>query len=166
MKSILAALVVISALFSIPPAFADTKTHKASQISFWVPDAWSVESLDGDQLALKDPKDQVGLLLFAIDAKDAKNALAALDQTINKLVTDVKMSGSPKKVSINGMEASVVDGTGKADGKAVELSVLLVKTPTKKFLAIFGALEASKKKAHEADLRKILASLKPAAKSK
>jgi predicted Zn-dependent protease len=162
MRSILASIAVLVALLVTHPASADTMTHKASHISFWVPEGWSVENHEGDALALKDAKDEVGLLLFAVDARDLKGAMAALDQTIDKTVTDVKMSGPAKKVTINGMEASVADGAGKVDGKPVELSVLLVKTPANKFLAIFGAIETSKKKAHEADLRKILASLKPA----
>jgi hypothetical protein len=45
--------------------------------------------------------------------------------------------------------------------KEVELSVLIIKTPSKKFLTVLGMLETAKHKTHEANLVKILASIKP-----
>lgn len=161
MKLILSALCLVSMLLVLTPAYAETKTHKPSQVSFWVPDDWTVEGEDQDQLQASDPNGQASLLFMVRDAKDMKAALAAIDQTIAKVATDVKPSGPATKVNINGMETSVIDATGKMDGKAVELSILIIKTPAKKFLTIFGVLEADQKKTHEANLRKIIASLKP-----
>jgi hypothetical protein len=153
-------LTVLFLLLVSTAAFADTKTHKASQISFWVPDSWTVEGEDKDQLQASDPKGEVALLFLVRDAKDMKAALAAIDKIIATLATDVKI-GSAKKIELNGMEGSVVDATGKASGKAVELSVLIIKTPTGKYLTVLGVVEADKRKRHEPDLRKILASLAP-----
>ncbi|MEO8703834.1 MAG: hypothetical protein ABI867_27535 [Kofleriaceae bacterium] len=145
-------------------AAADTKVHRASQIQFWVPDTWTVEGEDKDQLTVSDPKGQVGLLFMVRDAKDIKAALASLDESIEQMATDVKIVGKPQKTTINGLETVIVDGTGNADGKKVELSVMVVKTPSGKYLAIFGVLEPAVKKKHEANLVKILASLKAAPK--
>jgi len=162
MKRIFSALCLVSMLWIASPAFADTKTHKASQVSFWLPDNWTLEGEDKDQLQASDPKGQVSLLfMVSADAKDMKTAVAALDATIAKVATDVKLIAPAKKVTLNGMETAVVDATGKADGKAVELSILIIKTPSKKFLTIFGILEADQKKVHEASLRKIVESIKP-----
>ncbi|HEU0029129.1 MAG TPA: hypothetical protein VFQ53_00760 [Kofleriaceae bacterium] len=160
MKKILSILVLASLCLLAGPSFAGTKTHRASQIQFWVPDNWQVEGEDRDQLQASDPKGEVSLLFMVRDAKDMKAALAAIDDTIAKVATDVK-AGTPEKITLNGMEAVVVDATGKAEGKPVELSVLLVKTPAKKYLTVFGVLEADHKKAHEANLTKILQSLQP-----
>ena len=38
------------------------------------------------------------------------------------------------------MDASVVDATGKVEGKNVALSVLIVKAPSKKFLIVLGMI--------------------------
>lgn len=160
MKRIMTAVFLVAMMFGI--AAADTKTHKAAQIQFWVPDTWTVEGEDKDQLTVSDPKGQVGLLFLVRDGKDIKAALAALDDVIAKIATDVKMVGKPQKTTLNGLEAVVVDGTAKADGKPVELSILVVKTPNGKYLAVFGVLEPAVKKTHEANLVKILASLKAA----
>jgi hypothetical protein len=163
MKRILTVVCLVSLCFVAGPAAADTKTHKASQISFWLPDDWTVEGEDRDQLEVSDPKGQVALLFMIRDAKDMKGALDAIDKVIATIATDVKV-GKATKTKLNGMEAAVVDATGKTEGKAVELSVLILKTPAKKFLTVFGVLETSVKKQHEPALVKILASLKPTAK--
>lgn len=161
MKRIMTATFLISMMF-LGVAAAGTKTHKAAQIEFWVPDNWTLEGEEADQLTVSDPKGQVGLLFFVKDGKDIKAALAALDELIAKIATDVKMVGKPQKTTLNGLEAVVVDGTAKAEGKRVELSILVVKTPTGKYLAVFGVLEPAVKKKHEANLVKILGSLKKA----
>jgi hypothetical protein len=163
MPRILLALSFALSIFA-GTAAADTKIHRASQIQFWIPDSWTVEGEDKDQLTVSDPKGQVGLLFMVRDAKDIKAALASLDEAIDQLAKDVKLVGKPQKTTINGLETVIVDGTGKAEGKPVELSVMVVKTPSGKYLAIFGVLEPVAKKKHEANLVKILGSLKAAPK--
>jgi hypothetical protein len=164
MKRTILILSLASLFFAVGPAAADTKIHRASQVQFWVPDNWTVEGEDKDQLTVADPKGQVGLLFMVRDAKDIKAALASLDESIDEMATDVKIVGKPQKTTINGLETVIVDGTGKAEGKPVELSVMVVKTPSGKYLAIFGVLEPAVKKKHEANLVKILGSLKAAPK--
>jgi hypothetical protein len=163
MKSVLA-FFIVAFVMAAAPAHAGTKTHRASQIEFWIPDAWKVEGEDKDQLTVTDPKGQVGLVFMIRDGKDIKATLDKLDEVINKLAKDVKIVGKPTKTTLNSLETVVVDGTGKVDGKPVELSVMVVKTPNGKYLAILGVLEPAVKKKHEKDLLKILGSLKAAKK--
>jgi predicted Zn-dependent protease len=160
MKRLLSALSLAALLLTSSAGFAETLLHKPSGIQFWVPDDWKTEDAGGAQLTTTDPKQEVGLLFSVSDAKDTKAALAAIDKLIAEHATDVK-AGAPKKTKLNGMDASVIDATGKMEGKDVELSVLIVKTPSKKFLVVLGMLETAKHKAHEANLVKILASIKP-----
>jgi hypothetical protein len=160
MKRVLTAITLTLLVFVAAPARADLKTHKSAQVQFWVPDDWKLEGEEANQLTVTDPKGQVGLLFFIKDGKDIKAALAALDEVIAKIATDVKVTNQ-QKTTLNGMEAVIVDGTGKAEGKPIELSVLVVKTPAKKYLAVFGVIEPAVKKKHEANLVKILGSLKP-----
>jgi len=160
MKRILAALVVV-AMFVLPSAArADVRNHRAAHVTFWVPDNWSATGDEATQLQISDPKGEVSLLLLLQDHHDMKAAANAIDALINKLATDVKAS-APKQVSINGMDGTVVDATGRAMGKRVELSVLVLKTPGDRYLMIFGVLESDHKNAHQAELEKIIASLKP-----
>ena len=160
MKRIFTILALATLLFVAGPAAAGTKTHKASSVTFWIPDNWTVEDQDHDGLQVSDPKGQVSLMFLLKEAKDTKAALAAIDEMIEEHATDVK-AGKPQKTTLNGMETVVVDATGTIEGKPVELSVMIVKTLTGKYLTVFGVLEASVKKKHEANLVKILASLKP-----
>jgi hypothetical protein len=160
MKRIILAFCLVAAAIATP-AVAGTRDHRSAHVTFWLPDNWTVEGEEANQLTASDPKGEVALMFMLNDRKDMKAAITALDDVIAKVATDVKM-GAPQKVDINGMEASVVDATGKADGKRVELSVMIVKAPRGKFLLVFGMLESRVKKTHEAVLTKILTSLKPA----
>lgn len=158
MKRIILA-VLVSLVATLGTASAGTKTHRQTSVQFWIPDGWKVEE-SPEMLSATDPKEQVALLFMVRDGKDTKAALAGIDEFIAKFATDVK-SQAPEKVTINGMEGVAIDGTGKAEGKAIELSIVLLKTPSGKVLTIFGMIEASAKAAHEANLVKIIQSLKP-----
>jgi hypothetical protein len=160
MKRILATFFIITSCFLSGSAFAGIRNHKAAHVSFWVPDTWSFEGDEQSQLQVSDPKGEVALLLMLQDYEDMKAAATAIGDQVTRIATDVKM-GEAQNITINGMEGVVVDATGKAEGKRVELSVLILKTPANKYLMIFGVLETEHKHAHEPELKKILASLKP-----
>ncbi|HUJ62573.1 MAG TPA: hypothetical protein VLX92_28925 [Kofleriaceae bacterium] len=159
MKRVLAAFVVIATAFGTA-AVAGNHNHRAAHVVFWVPDSWSIEGDDASQLTVADPRGEVALLFVLKDHHDMKAAIATIDDTIATIATDVKV-GAQRAVNINGMEGVAVDGTGRAGGKHVELSVLIVRTPANKYLMIFGVLESAHKHDHDAELAKMLASLRP-----
>jgi hypothetical protein len=160
MKRLLTTLLLTAMLLVSASAFADTKKHNSAKVSFWIPDNWTIEGEDNDQLQASDPKGEVALLFMVRKAKDMDGALASLDEVMAAAATDIK-AGAPEKIKINGMDATVVDATGKVGGVAVGLSVVVLKTPAKKFLIILGVIQSDKLKTHEANLTKILGSLKP-----
>jgi hypothetical protein len=136
------------------------RTDRAAHVLYWLPDNWSVQGDEANQLTASDPKGEVALLFMLRNHKNMQAAAATIDEIVGTLASDVKM-GQAQRVAINGMEGSVVDATGTTEGKRVELSVLILKTPGNKFLMIFGVLESAHKRAHESDVKKILASLSP-----
>jgi hypothetical protein len=114
-----------------------------------------------DDISVSDPAGEVGLMFLVRKAKDLDAALADLDDLLAEWATNVT-AGEPEYIKHNGMDAIVVDATGRIDGVAAHISVLVVKTPSKKFLILLGIVEATKLDAHEATLTKIIGSLKPA----
>jgi hypothetical protein len=160
MKRFVLALFVTAMVFVPSVARAGVRNHRAAHVSFWVPDNWSATGDEATQLQIADPKGEVSLLFLLQDHHDMKSAANAIDALINKLATDVKAS-APKQVTVNGMDGTVVDATGRAMGKRVELSVLVLKTPGDRYLMVFGVLESDHKRAHQDELEKIIGSLKP-----
>jgi hypothetical protein len=160
MKKVLVALFVAATAISTGQAQAGVHTDKSAHVLWWLPDNWSVQGDSTNTLTASDPKGEVALLFMLRNHKDMKAASAVIDETVGTLATDVKM-GQAQHIEINGMEGSVVDATGMAEGKRVELSVLILKVPGNKFLTIFGVLESAHKKAHESDVKKVLQSLSP-----
>jgi hypothetical protein len=160
MKRLLTALVLAAVLAVSGTAFAGTKTHSGAKVSFWIPDKWTIEGEGRNDITVSDPKGEVGLMFLVRKAKDLDGALADLDDLLADTATNVT-AGEPEYITHNGMDAVVVDATGRIDGVAAHISVMIVKTPAKKFLILLGVVEATKLDAHEANLTKILASLKP-----
>jgi predicted Zn-dependent protease len=155
----LASLAVL--LVALPSlALAEKKTHAEAKVSIDVPAGWKSEA-EEHTLTMSDPNEEAVIALMVVDAKDLEKAADALDKEIGNAVSDLKWDGEPSEVKVNGMDGMAVDGKGKIEGKAVDVGVLLVVSPAGKVVLVLGAVESSKAKKHEAQLEKILKSIKP-----
>jgi hypothetical protein len=162
MKRIVVFLVAVGLLAALPgAALARNFTYKQAGAKLWFPDSWDIAD-EGGVVLIADPKEEVGLVLFTLDAKDLEKALGKLESELAKYVDGMKATGDPEEAKLNGMPAVMIDGTGKVDGKKVELSIVVIKTPNKKALVILGIAQSAKLKKHERTLAKILGSVKPA----
>jgi hypothetical protein len=155
------ALVVVPMLLAAPVARAATKTHEEAGVSVWIPDDWKGKG-DKNMMTIMDPKEDVALLFLVMNAPDLKKATDALDAELAKRVQDVKFEGKAQQTKLNGMDALTLDGTGKVQGKLVDLGVLVVKTPKNKIVLVLGMVNAEKKIEFKPTVRKIITSLKPA----
>jgi hypothetical protein len=160
MKRLMTALVLAAVLAVSGTAFAGNKTHSSAKVSFWIPDKWAIEGEGRDDITVSDPAGEVGLMFMVRKAKDLDAALADLDELLADTATNIT-AGEPEYITHNGMDAVVVDATGRIEGVAMHMSVMVIKTPAKKFLILVGVVEATKLSTHEATLVKILNSVKP-----
>ena len=155
-----AAVIVTTMLLVTASAFAGTKTHKSAKVSFWLPDEWKVVEEKANLIAVTDKKEEVGLLFMVARAKDMKSVANEIDKVLADTAEDIETQPA-ENVTINGMDGSLVDATGTVDGKPVGISVLVIKTPAKKFLMVLGMVQSDKLARHEANLERIFQSLKP-----
>jgi 3D (Asp-Asp-Asp) domain-containing protein len=156
-------LFAIAVLVSLTAAVAHAGTTKIpdANVEVWYPDKWNI-SKDQTTVTITDPADEAALMFLTIPGEKLDEALNALDAQIAKIATDVAVTGKPSEQTINGMKVVVVDAKGKVKGKKVDISAALVLRPNKKLMLMFGMVESSKLKKHEADLVKVVGSLKPA----
>lgn len=161
MKSVLTFVLAGTLLLSLTAGAAaeSTKITKA-KVSIWFPDDWSMEK-QGTTLVISDPAEEVGLAFLTVPAKKLDDVLDELDKQIAGFATDVTLDGQPERTQINGMNAVLVDGKGKAEGKKVGLSIAVVERPGSQALVVFGAVELSRLKKHEKTLVKVFQSLRP-----
>lgn len=156
-------LVIALLLLAVSAGAAHARDHKYAdaKVAFWYPDKWEATTEDG-ALVVNEPAGEVSLVFSVIAAKDLETALGKLDGEIARWVKDLKASGDPEEVEINGMKAVAIDGKGKAEGQPVDVSIAVIATPSGKALVIVGLAQSKKLKKHEKTVTKILASIKPA----
>jgi predicted Zn-dependent protease len=152
-------IIVIVSLLVTALASADTKVHGGAGISIWFPDNWKLAA-QGDRMLAMEPQEEAALIMAVVDAPDVPKALASADAYLSQLVSDVKLSGQPKAITVNGLPAIRAEGTGKHDGKELSLGLIVVKGP-KKTLLIVGMALTSKLGAHKATIGKIVSSVAP-----
>lgn len=155
---------IVAALLLVP-AMSSAKDfeHAEAKLSIWIPDGWHTDTDDG-MLAVKDPKEEIGILFIVMDAADVEKATDEMGKVLEEIIKDAEPDGEPVETKVNGMDAVFIDGKGKADGKPVDFSVGLVVTPAGKVMMMLGIAESSKFKTHEANVEKILKGVKPLAK--
>jgi len=157
-----AAIVIALVTLLLPPtALATVHTHAEAQVQFDTPKGWKVEVSD-DRVVVSD--DTAAMFLQVLDAADLEAATTALDEEIGKMVKDVKWEGKPAEVKLNGMSAIVLGGAGTLDHSKVQLGVMVVSTPGKKFLLVLGMVPDAKAKKYDKTIERFLKSIKPAPK--
>jgi hypothetical protein len=162
MKSVAIKLSLVISMLVMGAGAADAKPYKskAGQVEVTIPDAWKTDGKKDVLLTAVDPKQEVALVFMVVEKADVDAALKELEKEVGPMLKDQKW-GKPKELELNGMKGMAIDGTAKVQGKAAEISVVILKTPNKMGLILFGAVEASKRKAHEPELIEIMKSLKP-----
>ena len=161
MKKIgLIALVLASAAIA-GTAQAEVKTHKAAQVSLDVPAGWKGQG-DENNMVLLDPKEEVMFVLRIVEGSELQKALNDADVFIAKQIE--KPTWKDKKdVKLNGMNSITREGTGTYKGKPVDVGVLVIATPSKKFLLVLALIDHSAAAAHKTEVRAFVNSIKPAA---
>jgi hypothetical protein len=133
----------LALVISSAPVLADTKTYGKAQVSFTVPDAWS-ERQDGEAFIVMDAKQEAAVIFTSMPAND------------------VKWASKAKARTINGLKAESLEGTGKYKGQLVDMTVLLVGSPTGRVLQVTAFVQSDKRIDHKDSISKVLGSIKAA----
>lgn len=141
----------------IGSAVAEDFSHP-SGFKLWLPDGWKHEAAD-EGITATDPSEEVMMAFFVPeDADNLEEALKSLDRELSEYVKDLR-PGEPEETKINGLDAVIVDAKGTIEGTAVDLGIAVI-ARGEKVLLVFGAVESSKSKRHEAVIEKIMRSIK------
>jgi hypothetical protein len=133
-------------------------THK-SGLKVTVPATWKHEVDDDDVLTMVSPDENVAITFVNIPANALNAALDEAEKQIKQVVQGFKEKGDGKEIKINGMDAFMGEGTGKVDGKDVEVGVLFVKNGNN-VLFVFALGVKGKTDAHDNAVGQILNSIK------
>ena len=167
MRKIIASTVSILALAISATAFAQaaqTKKEAAFKIQYDVP-ANMKATTQGNITALDEPKSEIAFFIELSNETDPSKAMAGLDAVTSKVVKNVKNAGgAPQKTQHNGMEAVKMIATGNLveGGKPVKIAILLLKSPSGKYVGVVGMVDAAKEKEWQATFMQVINSFKPA----
>jgi len=165
MKKYLSAILLGSALFSVASAADFTLPEKSPVVGFSFPAKWEAEKYDGGVEATSED----GEVYIAIENIKKEEVAASMDEAIKYLKgKGVKAKEESLKTTegkLNGLDVVNLswDGTDK-DG-ACKISVVVIGvTADKGILVIYWASPEGEKK-NQADLTKLMDSIKPTAKA-
>jgi hypothetical protein len=160
MRAALALFVSLTCLTGL--AHADIKDVKAGKVSIDLPTKWSFDVKD-EVLRAVSPDNNVAFVVLVVDTPDVKAALTRLEGELYSSVKGLKWVDKVKKLKINKLPASWVEGAG-VSGRAAQLDVLVVvagPTPAKKGVIMMAVVEHDKLVANQKAIQGIFKTLKP-----
>lgn len=143
-------------------AHADVHASKAGKASINVPKKWTVTATD-ELIRAVSPDNAVAFVFWVAESADTKAALKKLEGELYSAVQNLKWVDKTKKLKINKLPATWIEGAG-VNVKAAQLDVLVVvagPTAAKKGIIMFAAVEHEKLGANRKTIQAIFQSLKP-----
>jgi hypothetical protein len=144
-------------------AHADIQTSQSAQLSIDFPKDWKVTVDAKDDAIRAVSKDSAVLFVFwVIDTADLDTATRRLHKEMFHVIAGQKWE-QPRTAKLNSLPVTYLDGTGQSGSKPLDLRVGVVgPTASKKGVILFAAIDTSKKAAHDAEVKAVFDSVKPA----
>jgi predicted Zn-dependent protease len=149
-------------LLTSAPAGAERHAATAGKVTVDLPKDWKVDAA-ADMIRAASADDAIAFALFVVATADAKAALQKLERDLYSSVQGLKWVDRQKKVKINKLAGTFVEGVG-VSARSTQLDVLVLvagPTPAKSGVILLGVVEHDKLPAQRKTLQKIFESLKP-----
>ncbi|HTL36274.1 MAG TPA: hypothetical protein VL326_24245 [Kofleriaceae bacterium] len=142
-------------------AHADVYASKAGKVSVDIPKKWSVNATD-ELIRAASPDSQVAFVFWVVEKPDVKAALTKLEGELYNSIQGLKWVDKTKKLKINGMAATWVEGLGvnAAENQLDVLVVVAGPTKTKKGVLMLAVVEHDKLKANQKSIQGVFQTLK------
>lgn len=108
-------LLIGIALLTLSPAWSETHVHPVG-VEVTYPDAW-VSETDEDNILLTETDESTAVWIAVCEADDDMDAVTgdALE-ALGGWIDDIKVTNRGQKATLNGLQATLVEGTGLLDG--------------------------------------------------
>lgn len=133
--------------------------HEGSGITVDIPKSWKV---DGTKNSLQASSKQGNAFVVMRVLKDEKTdaVLAHLDEQLGTLLQNIQ-HGASEQIELNTLQAHWTEGTGELNGTPVEFDVVVVATPSGKYLLVVGMVAKEAAQKEHKGITRILRSVKP-----
>lgn len=157
---VLSAITLVAIIAAAGSLSAKQYPHEEAGVSVNVPNNWDVDG-DNDSLEASSPDEMTFLFFQVLEAKNFEAAMQELVSSIQEEVDNFQPDGKLEERNLNGMNALVGDATGKIEGTPVELGVVIVESPSGKYIMVFGLTAAPDNNPYKKQVMQIMNSLKP-----
>jgi hypothetical protein len=160
MRNIITATALVLAT-STTTAIAKPVVSKTGQVQVDIPDSWNAAAQGDTLLVAGDKSNEIGVIFMITPEEQTGATLAAVANAMSGAIKNDKWN-KPHDVTLNGMSGIAMDGTADVKSRASTTSLLILSTPNKHHVVVFGAVQANKEAAHTKEIAAIVQSLKPA----
>jgi len=126
---------------------ADTLTHGAAQVEFWVPDGWD-QKIHGDLLRVTEPGGGAEIIFDLPKAKNLRGAKAEIRRSLQGSFRSFVFDEQEIRHKVHGLRGLTLEGAGVDEGgDIVEIRVMFLETPSRRVLVAIsyvGKRHASK----------------------
>lgn len=154
------ALAIIGLAFTSSAALADQQVNKLANVSLDIPHDWKVTQEGPNEVLYLDPTNEAFVTLTVSEGADLKAVGDSMDAQLQKAATEIKWGGQ-EKVTLNGMSGVGIKGTAKVSDKPVKIAALILLSPNKHGVILFGMVQTAAEAKHKDQMKAIVNSLKP-----
>jgi predicted Zn-dependent protease len=152
-------LIFAAALVAAGAISAVWYPHPDSGITVDIPKSWKVDGTK-NSLQASSKQGNAFVVMRVMNDEKADAALAHLDEQLGTLLQNIQ-HGASEQLELNGLQAHWTEGTGDMNGTAVEFDVVVVATPSGKYLLVIGMVAKEAAKKEHKGITRILRSVKP-----
>ena len=142
-------------------ASAGVHASKVGKVSITLPEKWAFTEKD-ELVRASSPDNSVAFVFWVVDSPDVKKALSTLEHELYSAVQGLRWVDKMKKLKINAIPATFVEGVG-VNAQAAQLDILVTvagPTKTKKGVIMMAVVEHDKLKDNEPAIQSIFQTLK------
>ncbi len=141
-------------------ANAKPLVSKTGQVQLELDDSWNAQAQGDVLLVAGDKNKELVVVFMVLPEEETQKALAALEAKIGKDIKNEKWK-APQQITLNDMPGVAIDGSADVKGKPCSVAAMVLKTPNKHDVVVFGAVQADKEAAHQKEIAALFQSLKP-----
>lgn len=153
-------LIFAAALVAAGSISAVWYPHEGSGITVDIPKSWKVDGTKNSlQAVSQQGKGNAVVVMRVLKDEKTDAVLAHLDEQLSTMLQNIQ-HGASEQLELNGLQAHWTEGTGEFNGTAVEFDVVVVATPSGKYLLVVGLIAVDAAKKERKGITRILRSVK------
>lgn len=154
-----AQLAALAVLVLATPALAADNEIPGTGVTFRSAPGWTVKVVKGIQ-TVSTPDGAIRTEIRSFTAAEAEKAMPEIEQHLTRTIKDYAETVKAQEIEMAGMKGVLGEAKGKVDGRDVEVALLVLHTPSGKFVLMITHVDLARAGKHEKAFADFLESIK------